>query len=159
MDENSVIIDIYSDKTVEESYNNCLTFGGSEELFCLESYDLVNNGLNPYSFEKLLCSFTADEINSIHMFCLHHKISVQEAVKYKVLCHYCGKKLSEFGTQLCSIRCSMNFLKGTKSCAFGSNCKFCRGKSIFCLSKQTGNEATKLTEKLFLDHPSLSSFP
>ncbi len=159
MDEDSIIIDIYSDTTSDVYYNNSVTFGCSDDLFRLKSYDLVNNGLNPYSFEKLLCSFTADEVNSIHMLCLFHNISVQDAVKYKVLCHYCGTKLKQFGTQLCSIRCSMNFFRGKKLCVFGSDCKLCNGKSMFSLSTKEGNDAKKLTEKLFLEHPTVTSFP
>lgn len=113
---------------------NCITFG---------SEVTVETNYKPFSYKKLLSAFIEDEIFSIYYFSCHHKIPVDKAIKYKLLCHYCGKKLPIFGINVCSIYCKPR--TGGK-CAFGDYCKLCTGKSLLIATKESERKARKLAE-------------
>ena len=129
IEENAVAWDMY----------NHVTFNDKQKIKADKTFQ-------PYSFERLIFTFSREEIFSIIYFAAHHKILAQDAMRYKLLCHHCGDKLPIFGTNVCSIACSCS-----GKCMFGLQCKLCHGRSVVAGTKSTAKKATILTD-MIIDH-------
>lgn len=150
-----VVIDIYnynSETNDEPQYNNLVTFGaellGYSLKKCVELFQQqpeVAKDFSEYSFEHMLKQFTRDQLDSIHFFAVHHDIPVKEAVRYKLVCHCCGKKLDQFGTDICSIRCADYLLRNKNKCIHGKKCVFCTKESVLLLNKESRDKAWEMT--------------
>lgn len=121
-------------------YNDNETFNGPLDY----SYDFPKD-----SFKSLLMTFDKKEIYSIQLFAVHHKISLEKAICYKLLCHCCGNKLQIFGTNVCSIWCMNRLLRYSNTCIHGSFCSLCTGNSMLLLKKETVALTNKLVRNLF----------
>ncbi len=141
---NHVIIDIFDeeDYDVNIDKNNNDTFGSEVKVISGLSFA-------SYSFENLLKNFCVEEIQSIFIFAKHFNISVEQAIKYKLLCHGCGKKLPIFGTTFCKFECCN---KNTPTCAFQKSCVLCHGKeSMLMMKKSAIEEAVREADKFMND--------
>jgi hypothetical protein len=156
-DDDRVVIDIYdynseSNNDEKPTYNNLVTFGadllGYGVKKCVKSIQAtleLAKDFSEYSFENMLKQFTRDQLDSIHFFAVHHDIPVKEAVRYKLVCHCCGNRLNQFGTDICSIRCADFLIRNKNNCIHGKRCVFCTKASVMLLNKESRDKAWEMT--------------
>lgn len=125
---------------------------GKDDRVVIDIFDYNSesnaNSQAAFLFENMLKTFTRDQLDSIHFFAVHHKIPVQEAIRYKLVCHGCGQQLHQFGTDICSIRCADFLIRHKNNCIHGQQCVFCNKESVMLLNKESRDVAWEMTNKV-----------
>lgn len=155
VEDNSVIIDIYENNSEDLHYDNLETFGAEllgygrqKKVKLFQKPPKVAQDFKEYSFDHMLKHFDRGQLDSIHFFAVHHNIEVKEAIRYKLVCHCCGNKLNEFGTDICSIRCADFLFRNKNKCIHGANCVFCCKESMMLINNESTTKGRQMTNEV-----------